>query len=168
MPLPKNVFYGCKALTDITIPKSCVTIGKSAFYQTSISEIDVPDKCVFIDKYVLYSVKNLHMTSSVSYIANDALSTTGLKVFLKESVPAEMVYNGLNLSGTSVELHVTAGSKDAYQSSKSWNNVTNIIDEGNGEAIRLPSIRGRSRMFRKGCRDGRSGSGRCRRRPSAG
>ena len=106
-----------------------MTIGKSAFYQTSISEIDVPDKCVFIDKYALYSVKNLHMTSSVSYIANDALSTTGLKVFLKESVPAEMVYNGLNLSGTSVELHVPAGSKDAYLSSKSWNNVTNIIDD---------------------------------------
>lgn len=127
--LPKNVLGSCKALAEFTIPKSCATIGESALYNTSVTEIDVPDKCVFIDKYALYSVKTLHMTSSVSYISNSALSTTGLKVYLNEPVPSEMTYNGLNLQGTSVELHVPAGTKESYHSSKSWNNVTNIIDD---------------------------------------
>ena len=73
-----NTFYGCKNLTDITIPESATSVGEHAFYGcTALASIVLPSDIASIGSAAFTncaSLTSIVLPSGVSYIADGAFS----------------------------------------------------------------------------------------------
>lgn len=74
----EKAFYGCKSLTQVTLPHSVVNIEKSAFQSCdSLVEINVPDNIKEIKESVFSfcsSLKNITLPSDIEIIGDRAFS----------------------------------------------------------------------------------------------
>lgn len=71
-----EAFYGCRGLTEISLPNTISSIGKRAFCSCSgLTQITVPDAVTIIDQNVFYGCTGLRtaiLGKSVTTIENDA------------------------------------------------------------------------------------------------
>lgn len=127
----KNAFGYCTNLTSINIPTSVKKIETATFGDCqSLTSITIPEGVTTISEQAFASCASLTsivLPSTITFISPQSfLGCNGLKsVTVKSPIPIAL-YNGtFEVFG---ELHVPAGSKDAYSKSPIWKNFTIIED----------------------------------------
>ncbi len=102
--LPENLAYGSK-ITEVTIPNSVTSIGRSAFSGcTGLTSIEIPNSVTTIGQYAFNS--NC-LRSIFSLIEDPASVTLGYRVFW--NVPKDLCV-----------LHVPSGTEDLYRNADQW------------------------------------------------
>ena len=72
-----DAFYGCRSLTNITIPDSVTSIGSKAFYNcSSLTSITIPDGVTSIGEQAFYGCSSL-----TSITIPDGVTSIGEKIF---------------------------------------------------------------------------------------
>lgn len=78
-------FYGCASLRDAEMPKSLVSVGKSAFQGTSLSDLDLLDGVISVGENAFKNctlLSSIYVGASVSYIGEGAFDNvnSGVKI----------------------------------------------------------------------------------------
>lgn len=126
-----QAFFACEKLSMITLPNSIKSIGKSAFTSCSnLKSITIPEGVTLISQSTFYdcsSLESVVIPSSVTFINPEAFyECPALKsVTVKSSTPIDLFSHTFEVFG---ELHVPAGSKEAYSKAPIWKNFTIIED----------------------------------------
>ncbi len=151
-----NAFQNCTGLTDVTIPNSVHTIGVCAFRNTGLTSLTVPGRVsrIYIGTFdSCMNLKTVTIETGVSHIKEGAFQDcpTLKKVTLPNTIveiqgKAFVRCNSLdtiicastnppsidnNVFSVYDEAHliVPCGSREAYDSTYSWKNFLNIIEE---------------------------------------
>ncbi|MDY2957931.1 leucine-rich repeat protein [Floccifex sp.] len=106
-------FNAVKSLTSVNIPSTVRTIGKRAFYGTSISSIAIPEGVTSLGNEAFYYCSNLTSVSlpqSLTTINAHAFNKTGLKQIL---LPDNITYLGTKALNGIETVYATHGSKTA-------------------------------------------------------
>lgn len=85
-------FYSCSKLSDVELPESLVSIGKSAFQSTAIGDIDLRKNVETVGASAFRGCENLasvYIGMNVSYIGENAFDgcNSSIKFFISESSP---------------------------------------------------------------------------------
>ena len=72
--LGNEVFFNCKVLTEVNMPKSLIEIGGSIFYNTKVKNINLPNGLKTINDYAfeISAIENIDMPDSVTSIGKEA------------------------------------------------------------------------------------------------
>lgn len=71
----RYLFYGCKKLTEVTIPEGVTTIGESAFSSTSLSQVTIPNSVTVVSKGAFSN------TPITSIVIPNSVTTIGMSIF---------------------------------------------------------------------------------------
>lgn len=84
--IPADTFMDCTFLREFNIPKTVITIGNSAFYDSGIKSITIPDSVTHIGERAFYSVniESIVIPDSVTnmdgYVFQDCTSLTSVTI----------------------------------------------------------------------------------------
>ena len=125
--MPENVtvvypyaFWGASGLTDVKISKNVVTIGESAFRETSISYINIPGSVTNIGRWAFVDCHNLKV---VKLAKRD--QPLGVPLIFEDP----QFDFSFDFSGS--RLYVQAGSKSEYEEMAVWKEFETIISYPN-------------------------------------
>ena len=137
-----QAFFGCEKLSMITLPNSINSIGKYAFLGCSnLKSITIPEGVTLISESTFYNCSALVsvvIPSSVTFINTGAFyECKALKsITVKSPTPIDLFSDTFEVFG---ELHVPAGSKEAYSKAPIWKYFTIIEDEETTGIANIPS-----------------------------
>lgn len=86
--ISNDMFYGCSSLTDITLPKGLLSIGREAFYGCSnLTSLAIPNTVTLIDSYAFSGCSGLlsinipnRLTDIASSTFSGCTSLTGIEI----------------------------------------------------------------------------------------
>lgn len=149
--LPATTFFQCSALSEIVWPKQLLTIEKSAFNATAISQLTLPEGIKQLGDYAFYNctpLAEVTIPASVTNIGTCAFyvwnGTALTSVTVKATTPPDLgpltnkkmeTFNPTAYANA--KLYVPVGTLDAYKALPGWGDFVSIEEKALGAA---PSI----------------------------
>ena len=130
----KSAFYDCDGLTSITIPNSVTSIGNSAFaYCSKIKKVELD--CTTIGSWFSgkSSIEEIVLGDNVTRIGNSAFNgCSGItNISLKCTTPPTVDSNNFtNAHYINVTVYVPQGAIEAYQAADVWKEFWDIQEQG--------------------------------------
>ena len=127
----RNAFEGCTNLTSINIPTSIKSLESAVFcYCEKLTSIIIPEGVTSISQHAFAACESLTsvvLPSTITFISPlSFVSCPNLKsITTKSPTPINLYSNTFEVFG---ELHVPAGSKEAYSKAPIWKKFTIIED----------------------------------------
>lgn len=119
-----NAFYGCHALTSISIPENVTKILGSTFQDNfELKEIDLPSTITLIDGYAFSNCQKLQ------------------DLRISATTPPTVRYGAFSgVSTSSCTIHVPVGTSSLYKDADGWMDFSNIVEniETNIKNIDIP------------------------------
>ena len=140
--IDKNAFESCINLTSINIPSSIKKIEYGAFsYCHSLKSVIIPEGLTTIADHTFYdceSLTSIVIPSTITFISPESfLECDNLKsVTVKSPTPIDLYNDTFEIYG---DLHVPAGSKEAYSKAPIWKNFTIIEDTETTGIANMPT-----------------------------
>lgn len=141
---PKYAFYNCSILTNISLPKTVITIGEGAFKDTKLSQIEMSSckfKTIEANAFAnATALSSISLPNTVTSIAPSAFSeTTGTAEFSINSTVYESIEGAIYANGKSVLFAYPMGSKSTSISIPKETNTINT-QSGISNATALEEI----------------------------
>ena len=124
-------FKDCRNLPSIVIPDEVTTISFMAFDGCSnLSSVNIPNKVTTIISYAFCGCKfsSIIIPNSVKKIGDYAFYCSNLKEITSEIINPFEISDKVFYVKSDATLTVPKGTKSAYQSTKYWNEFTNIVE----------------------------------------
>lgn len=155
--IPSDIFYNCRKLKNIEIPRRISSISNDVFYNTNLKNIIVDCRITQLSDLVFGSIKNLHsvflpetVTSVYSSFLNsfsDSNEDTRREVtFFSKNPPtiySSSVFRSQNVLPSNFAIYVPFHSVEEYNEAATWMTWSQIL-QSNGTAIigdKLPWFR---------------------------
>ena len=108
-----NAFYGCHALTSISIPENVTKILGSTFQDNyELKEIDLPSTITLIDGYAFSNCQKLQ------------------DIRISATTPPTVRYGAFSgVSTSSCTIHVPIGTSSLYKDADGWMDFSNIVED---------------------------------------
>ncbi|MDD5183671.1 MAG: leucine-rich repeat protein [Paludibacter sp.] len=148
--IDNSAFRACTSLANVFIPNSVTTLSGFAFATCSnLKTVHLSDSLVSIGYYCFYQCPKLTdiiIPSSVTTIGYWAFnSCTGLKsITVNSDIPLDVSSSGSVFTGVDMTiciLNVPFGAKSAYASANQWKDFSNIVENSQGFALDLYSVK---------------------------
>ena len=88
--IPKNAYYGCISLTNLSIPSTVQSIGENALSYTGLTYLNLPNSITSIPNSMCHacvSLTSVSLPENLLSIGNDAFTQTGLEAI---TIPASV------------------------------------------------------------------------------
>lgn len=132
-----NAFSYCSNLDSLYIGNSVSWIGSRAFeFCTDLVSVTIPDRVEAILNNSFTSCTSLNfltLGASVQSIGNESFYNTNLmQITLKSTIPPTIYGDALSGTSRTIPVIIPCGTTAAYQSTQTWSEFTNFIEDCSG------------------------------------